>query len=196
MPEFYTEKCSYQGKAQPYLAAIARGIRDDASSRAFLLEKTEYEQSYAGAKALWREQWEKRDPTDSMRCPFWSNYWSNPCPSCNCRIDNSVSMEIDAMFFLQNTVGKTLAVHVEMKRDREPLSVGQAEAYRPRAACYRDQLRVRKGVLAHDHFVTILFCGIGTDIPLMERHFDRVILHESAINVFPEYPAVLKRVAY
>ena len=47
MPEFYDERCKYQKKAQPYLAAIARGIRDKATSRAFLLERTEYEQSYA-----------------------------------------------------------------------------------------------------------------------------------------------------
>jgi len=98
-------------------------------------------------------------------------------------------MEIDAMFFLKNAEGKTLAIHIEMKRDREFLSIGQAEAYRPRAACYRDQRRMRKGLLAHDHFVTVLFCGIGTDIPWIERHFDRVILHESARDMFPDYPA-------
>jgi hypothetical protein len=188
MPEFYDGRCSYQKRAQPYLAAIARGIRDSATSRAFLLEKTEYEHSYAGAEPLWQEQWDKRDPSDSMVCPFWSNYWYEPCISCNCRIDTSVAMEIDAMFFLQNAGGKTLAVHVEMKRDGEPLSIGQAEAYRPRAECYRDQRRARKGLLPHDHFTTVLFCGVGTDIPLVGRYFDRVILHDSARNMFPEYP--------
>jgi hypothetical protein len=189
MPEFYDGRCTYQKQAQPYLAAIARGIRDSATSRAFLLENTEYEHSYAGARPLWQEQWKKRDPSDSMACPFWSNYWYEPCPSCNCRIENSVSMEIDAMFFLQSLEGQTLAVHVEMKRDREPLSIGQAEAYRPRAACYRDQRRVRKEVLPHDRFLTVLFCGTGTDIALVEQHFDRVILHDSARAMFPEYPA-------
>jgi hypothetical protein len=82
----------------------------------------------------------------------------------------------------------TPAAHIEMKLDREPLSIGQAEAYRPRAACYRDQRRVRKTLLARDHFITVIFCGIGTDIPLVERHFDRVILHKNARNVFPGYP--------
>jgi hypothetical protein len=188
VPEFYDGKCSYQKQAQPYLAAIARGIKDSAASRAFLLEGTEFERSYAGAKPLWQEQWKKRDPSDSMVCPFWSNYWYEPCPSCDCRIDNSVSMEIDAMFFLQNVEGETLAVHVEMKRDREPLSLGQAEAYRPRAACYRDQRRERKGLLPHDHFMTVLFCGAGTDILSIEGFFDRVILHEIARNLFPDYP--------
>jgi hypothetical protein len=97
-------------------------------------------------------------------------------------------MEIDAMFFLRNVEGKVMAVHVEMKRDREPLSIGQAEAYRPRAACFQDQRRVRKTLLPHDHFVTVLFCGIRSDVPLVKRYFDRVILHDSARNVFPGYP--------
>lgn len=189
MPEFYDGRCSYQKQAQPYLEAIARGIKANAVSRAFLLETTEYEHSYAGAQPLWQEQWKDRDPSDSMVCPFWSNYWYNPCKSCDCRIDNSVSMEIDAMFFLRNGDGKTLAIHVEMKRDREPLSIGQAEAYRPRAACYRDQRRVRKGLTPHDHFMTVLFCGVGTDIPAAERYFDRVILHEIGRAKFPGYPA-------
>jgi hypothetical protein len=189
MPEFYDHSvCSYQPAAQPYLDAIARGVRNKAAARAFLLEGTEYAQAYAGAAPLWREQWNRRDPTDSNKGPFWSNYYYEPCRSCDCRIDGSVSMEIDAIFFLRNAQGKTLAVHIEMKRDHETLSIGQAEAYRPRAACYRDQRRVRRTLLAHDHFVTVLFCGIGTDIPLVERYFDRVILHDSARNVFPGYP--------
>ena len=98
-------------------------------------------------------------------------------------------MEIDAMFFLRNVEGKTLAVHIEMKRDRESLSIGQAEAYRARAACYRDQRRVRKGLLAHDHFIAVLFCGVGSDIPLAERYFDRVVLHDSARKMLSGYPA-------
>jgi hypothetical protein len=189
MPEFYDQgTCSYQLAAQPYLDAIARGIRDKAESRAFLLEGTDCAQPYAVADPPWREQWKRRDPTNSLQCPFWSNYWYKPCRSCDCRIDNSVSMEIDAMFFLRNAEGKTMAVHIEMKRDRERLSIGQAEAYRPRAACFRDERRVRKTLLAHDHFVTVLFCGIGTDIPLVKRYFNRVILHDTARNVFPGYP--------
>jgi hypothetical protein len=191
MPEFYDHgTCRYQMAAQPYLDAIAHGIRNEARSRTFLLEGTAYAQAYAGAEPLWREQWEKRDRTDSMKCPFWSNYWYKACRSCDCRIDNSVSMEIDAMFFLRNAEGKTLALHVEMKRDREPLSIGQAEAYRPRAACFRDQRRIRNTLLPHDHFITVLFCGRGVGISLMERHFDRVILHERACNMFPGYPCV------
>jgi hypothetical protein len=189
MPEFYDDgTCRYQLAAQPYLCAVARGVRDKPASRAFLLDGTKYAQAYAGAKPLWREQWSQRDPSDSMKCPFWSNYWYEPCGSCHCRIENSVSMEIDAMFFLQNIEGKRIAIHIEMKRDRESLSFGQPEAYRPRARCFRDQGRTRKGLLPHHDFVTVLFCGIGTDIPLMHRYFDRVISHERACGMFPNYP--------
>jgi hypothetical protein len=190
MPEFYDNgACRYQLAAQPYLAAIARGVRDDATSRAFLLKGTEHADAYAAAIPLWHEQWQARDPANSMVCPFWSNYWYEPCSSCNCRIGNSVSMDIDAMFFFQNADQRVLAIHVEMKRDREPLSVGQAEAYRPRAACYRDARRVRRGLLAHADFTTVLFCGRGTEIPLVEQFFDRVILHDNARNVFSGYPS-------
>jgi hypothetical protein len=186
MPEFFTEDYRYQLAAQPYLAAIARGVKDSPASRAFLLRGTEYAQSYETAEPLWQKQWQARG---NPKCPFWSNYWFNPCQSCNCRIDNSVSMEIDALFFLENSEGKRLAVHVEMKRDGEALSIGQAEAYRPRAECYRDQRRVRKGVLRHDHFIAVLFCGTQTDTQLVKQYFDRVILHDSARNAFPGYPS-------
>jgi len=190
VPEFYDHgKCRYQLAAQPYLAAIAHGVRDNAVARAFLLDGTEHARSYVAAEPLWREQWKVRDPADSMTCPFWSNYWYEQCPSCDCRVDDSVSMEIDAMFFLRNAEQRTLAVHIEMKRDRERLSIGQAEAYRPRAACYRDERRVRKGLLPHHDCVTVLFCGVGTDIPAVQQYFDRVILHEAARNVFPGYPS-------
>jgi hypothetical protein len=189
MPEFYEGSgCKYQPEAQPYLDAIARGVRDEAAARAFLLIGTKYSQTYAGAEPLWQEQWKRRDPGCSMICPFWSNYWYEPCQSCDCRIDESVSMEIDAIFVLRNTEGKKIAVHIEMKRDYEPLSIGQSEAYRPRAACYRDRRRVRKTLLEHDHFVTVLFCGLGTDIPLVNCYFDNVILHKHARKVFAGYP--------
>jgi len=189
MPEFYESgQCRYQLAVQPHLAAIAMGVRDLPRSRSFLLEGTEHASKYAVTEALWLDQWRRRDPNDSMKCPFWSNYWYEPCPSCDCRIDDSVSMEIDALFFLQNPGGKVLALHIEMKRPGEPLSLGQAEAYRPRAACYRDQRRPRKTLLPHDDFATVLFCGPGTNISLMKRYFDRVILHEEALKAFPAYP--------
>jgi hypothetical protein len=190
MPEFYDQAASkYQPAAQPYLDAIARSIRDSAQARVYLLEGTVHALAYASADPLWNEQRRRRDPSDRMKAPFWANYWSEPCPSCDCRIDLSVSMEIDAMFFFRNAEGRTLAIHVEMKRDRQAFSVGQAEAYRPRAACYRDRRRVRKSVLDHDDFVTVLFCGAGTDVPEAGRHFDRVISHESARSAIPGYPS-------
>lgn len=185
MPEFFEADYRYQKAAQPYLAAIAAGVRDDPEARDFLLRGTHYAGLYQPAETLWHEQWQARGST---KCPFWSNYWFNPCKDCNCRIDNSVSMEIDALFFLRNTAGERIAIHVEMKRDGEALSLGQAEAYRPRAECYRDKRRVRKGILEHDHFITVLFCGSGTDMPIVQQFFDRIILHDDARAVFPGYP--------
>ena len=190
MPEFYEGGvCRYQLAVQPHLDAIARGVRDAPQARLFLLEGTEYAQEYKDVEVLWQDQWMKRDRANSMKGPFWANYFYKPCQSCDCRIDKSVSMEIDAIFFLRNAKGKTMAIHIEMKRDRESLSVGQAEAYRPRAACYRDRRRLRKALLEHDHFVTVLFGGVGTDIPSAKQYFDRVILHADARNAFPGYPA-------
>lgn len=191
MPEFYDDLArGYQKCVQPHLNAIARGIRDDPVSRAFLFEGTDFAKTYAGAEPLWKQQWEKRDwkRKKPMKAPFWANYHGNPCPSCDCRIVGSNSMEIDALFFLQNPEGKTIAVHVEMKRAKETLSFGQAEAYRLRADCYRDERRLRKGVLAHDDFIVILFCGTETDIASAKHHFDHVILHDQARKMFPGYP--------
>ncbi len=100
-------------------------------------------------------------------------------------------MEVDAIFLIRNALRKTLAIHIEMKR--EGLSLGQAEAYRPRAACFRDQGRVRHTSLPHDDFVTVLFCGVETDIPAAERYFDHVITHDTARSKFSKYPAGLER---
>jgi hypothetical protein len=51
---------------------------------------------------------------------------------------------------------RLLACHF-IKRKPEALLVGQAEAYRPRTEYYRDQRHVQKGVLRHDHVVTVRF---------------------------------------
>jgi hypothetical protein len=62
MPEFFDHgRCRYQLAAQPYLTAIARGVRDDAATRAFLFDGTGYARTYAAAEPLWREQWQARD---------------------------------------------------------------------------------------------------------------------------------------
>jgi hypothetical protein len=71
MPEFFTKDYRYQLAAQPYLAAIARGVKDQPASRAFLLRGTEYAQSYEPAEPLWQKQWQARG---NPKCPFWSNY--------------------------------------------------------------------------------------------------------------------------
>jgi hypothetical protein len=79
-----------------------------------------------------------------------------------------------------------------MKRDIEKLDMGQAEAYRPRAACYRDE-RLSRPILKHQDFVTVLFYGKKiekTQLPFAKKHFDRTISHAEARarDVFPGYP--------
>ncbi|WP_157982192.1 hypothetical protein [Oceanicella sp. SM1341] len=189
MPEDYSDgNCRYQARAQPFLGAIALAVRDDRAVIPFLLLGTPFFAEYAEALPLWQEQWLRRDPANSMKCPFWSNYWYEPCPGCTCRSNDSVSMEIDAMFFLRAPSGRTLAVHVEMKRDAEVFSLGQAEAYRPRAECFQADRRPRKGLLPHEDFITVLFCGTGTDLARAARHFDRVITHGEAHRQIASYP--------
>ena len=92
------------------------------------------------------------------------------------------------MFFFRKSTGKTLAIHIEMKRFHEPLSIGQAEAYRPRAGCFRDQRRSRKTLLPHDDFVTVLFCENDSGSVSNLQYFDRVIAHADAAEVFLGYP--------
>lgn len=189
LPESYEGgTCRYQLRAQPYLASIAQAVRNDATARAFLLLGTAQAARFADSEPLWQRQWFARDPQDAMKCPFWSNYWSEPCSSCNCRVDGSVSMEIDALFFLRNPADEVLALHVEVKRRNEAFSIGQAEAYRLRAECYRDGRRARKGVLKHQHFATLLFCDDATDLDEAARHFDRIITHEMAWPILRGYP--------
>lgn len=190
MPEFYKGGNSeYQKSAQRYLDAIAVSFRDDPGARSYLLQGTIYSKVYEDSSPLWNEQWMTRDPINKMKCAFWANYWYEPCKNCTCRITSSVSMEIDAMFFLTNSQGNILALHVEMKRDGEAFSIGQAEAYMPRAECFRDERRVRKSLMRHDHFLTVLFHGYGTDLPFVQKYFDRVIDHNSARRVFQNYPS-------
>jgi hypothetical protein len=60
LPEFFAEDYRYQRLAQPYLAAIARGVKDHPAARTFLLKGTEYAQAYESAEPLWQTQWQAR----------------------------------------------------------------------------------------------------------------------------------------
>ena len=101
-------------------------------------------------------------------------------------MDDTVSMEIDAILFFQLETDRTLAVHIEMKMDDERLSRGQAEAYRPRAECFQSGGRRRRTLLSHSDFLTVLFCG--TEPENVANFFDRIILHTDARRIIPGYP--------
>ena len=146
MPEFYDQgTCKYQRKAQPYLAAIASGVRDRYGVTLVPIGGDRICTRLRGAPNRFGKS-SGKDATRQILCSVLSGrtIGMSPASGCNCRINNSVSMEVDAIFFLESAEKNTLAVHVEMKLDREKLSVGQAEAYRPRAACFRDQRRRAK----------------------------------------------------
>ncbi len=190
MPNFYSETNSkYQTNAQQFLDAIAHFLTTEPVGINFLLENTKFTNAYSNSLLLWDEQRQSRDPTNRMKAPFWANYWFEPCDHCNCRTGKSVSMETDAIFFIENIHKQRLALHIEFKRDREPFSDGQADAYRPRALCFQQSGRQRNTLLAHDHFLTILFCGEETDLLEASKHFDRVITHKLARSKIVAYPS-------
>jgi hypothetical protein len=83
----------YSNKAQPYLDAIALGFFDSHEFRNWLIDGTRMGSMYQDAKPLHDEQrkvrWKKR-PTKQ---PFWANYHCGKDKNCECRIENSKSLE-------------------------------------------------------------------------------------------------------
>jgi hypothetical protein len=191
MPEFYSETSSnYQKRAQPYLDAVARGIKTSETARTFLLKNTVFETSFAANVPLWAEQWQKRDRANTLGCPFWANHWYEVCASCDCREPGTRSMETDAIFALRNAEGRVLALHIEFKHAHEAFRPGQAESYKRRAACFRDRRKERKTLLDHHDYATVLLCGRMTaGDPRVSTHFDRVVSHDDAAPWFDGYPA-------
>lgn len=189
MPEFYEgSECNYQRRAQPYLDAIARGMRDHAALRAFMLKPTIYDDAYAGAELLWKEQWITREKKKPRIGPFWSNYPCGLDKRCSCRIPGSKSLESDAIFFLRNSFNRVLAVHVEFKRTNEPFIFGQPEGYPLRATCFLQTWQKREGMNEHHDWTTVIFCGPETLSDVRLSKFQRVITHGEASNMIAWYP--------
>ena len=127
---------AYSGKAQPYLDAIADAVFASPDVRNWLIKGIPAEADYAGAQALVDEQRAVRWHKQRTKQPFWANYWCGRDSRCTCRIEGSKGLESDAIFFLQNSSNRVLAVHIEFKHPNEAFGYGQPEAYPLRAACF------------------------------------------------------------
>lgn len=176
---------AYSTKAQPYLDAIALAAFSQPRVRDWLLLGTELEARYAGAASLHEEQAAVRPGT---RQPFYCNYWCGRDARCTCRPKGSTGLESDLMLFLGTPDGRRLGLHIEFKHTGEPLRPGQAEAYPMRAACWAEGPYRPRGVLAHDDWLTVLFCGDEDLVSPRLAPFQRRIGHAEARKVIAGYP--------
>ncbi|WP_148912561.1 hypothetical protein [Maritimibacter alkaliphilus] len=168
------------------MTAIATAAFSDASVRNWLIQGTRFETAYRDAISLHELQAAIRPGTKS---PFYENYWCGKDTRCACKVEGSRAIETDMMIFLENSGGRRLGIHIEMKRDGEALSPGQAETYPRRAACWASPATRPRRVLPHHEWMTAIFCGdreIGS--PALSP-FMRQIGHSEAGRILPEYPA-------
>jgi len=180
----------YSYKAQPYLDAIASGVFASRSVRDWLLAGTPQATSFAGSSALVDEQRSVRWRTKPTKQPFWANYWCGKDKKCLCRPEGSTALESDAIFFLRNGESHVLALHVEFKHPDEPFSFGQPEAYPMRAACFVKTHGQRGTINPHHHWATAIFCGPEAFGDVRLKHFQRIISHDEARRMLPDYPAL------
>jgi hypothetical protein len=165
------------------------GVREDILFRRFLISNTVFSEPYADAEALWEEQWRRRDRFDSMKGPFWSNYFCGKDSRCECRPPDAASLESDAIFFFRNGAGRVLAIHVEFKKTGEGFEPGQPEGYQLRASCFARTWKNRSGLNEHHDWMGVLVCGMDGLGDPKARLFQRVILHDQMRGILQRYPA-------
>ncbi|MEH6718874.1 MAG: hypothetical protein V7704_08350 [Aurantimonas endophytica] len=175
----------YSEKAQPFLDAIGAAVLSSVEVRDWILSGIPTASAYIGSTTAADEQRKKRGITKQ---PFWANYWCGQDSRCTCRIAGSRSLESDAIFFLRNTAGRTLALHVEFKHPREAFGYGQPEGYPLRAACFTRTWAARKSLLPHDDWATTIFCGLEAASDPRINAFQRIITHAEARIRIPGYP--------
>ena len=179
----------YSGKAQPYLDAIADAVFSQEKVRNWLLAGTRHEFAYANARCLDDEQKACRG---NIKAQFYSNYWCHTCKEeTNCgvkRIVDHPRVETDMMAFLESDKGRRLAIHIEFKRDGERFSSGQATAYPLRAECWAKNGYGPRSVMAHQDWLTVIFCGDNMKGSSEVAPFDRRISHSEARSMIVHYP--------
>lgn len=174
----------YSAKAQPYLDAIAAAIFSSQQIRNWIIKGTSVESKYIGSSVLTDDQKRVRWSKVPTKQPYWANYWCGRDSRCECRIENSKSVESDAIFFFRAANGNTLAVHVEFKHTAEPFSFGQPEAYPLRAACFAKTHQSRRTLNTHEDWTTVIFCSAETLSDKRLASFSRVITHaEASMNI-------------
>lgn len=182
----------YSSKAQPYLDAIADGVFSSQDFRDWLVAGTPAAASYTGSFALFEEQRDLRWRKRTTKQPFWANYHCGRDGECVCRIDGSVALESDAVFYLRNTHRRTLALHIEFKHRGEPLRYGQSEGYALRAECFRSHFHHSHPYsLPHDDWTTIIFCDEGFLVDQRVTHFQHAISHQAAASKMMELTKLL-----
>ncbi|KTR06898.1 hypothetical protein NS365_05540 [Aureimonas ureilytica] len=177
----------YSEKAQPYLDAIGAAVLSSAEVRDWILTGIPGAIPYLGSTPVADEQRAKRGATKQ---PFWANYWCGRDSRCTCRIEGSKALESDAIFFLRNTEGRTLGLHVEFKHPRETFGYGQPEGYPLRAACFAKTWAGRKTMLPHEDWATVIFCGAEAVSDPRIGSFQRIITHAEARQRIRDYPVV------
>ena len=180
----------YSEKALRYLDIIAKSIFTSQDVRDWLIKGTPVESTYAKSGVLVDEQRAVRWRT-KRTARFWATYWCGRDTRCSCRLPDSKGLESDAIFFLRNSLGRVLAVHVEFKHPNEAFSFGQPEAYPLRAACFAKTHHERPTVNPHDDWTTVIFCGAESLSDPRLSYFQRVITHGEAAQMILEYPSAL-----
>jgi hypothetical protein len=169
-----------------YARPVANALLESSEFRRWLLAGTKHENDASDARPTVEEQRRLRSP--KMKNPYWFNYWCGKDSKCACRI--GTGLETDILLLFESTDGRTLGLHIEVKRPSEHLGNGQAESYPRRAACWANPNTRPRTVPPHHDFLTMLICGRDLASDERIRSFDKVIFHDEVAQRLTIYPEV------
>jgi hypothetical protein len=125
---------------------------------------------------------------------WWKNYY---CHESRCRCFDGdgrklAGREIDILLLAERDDGLRFALHVECKHSDDEFSVGQAEGYPLRAACWREGNGGPRTLLRHDFSSTALIRDRAMSRPPAVDHvFDHVIFFDEIAEMIRPYPGML-----
>ena len=126
--------------------------------------------------------------SQSMKNPYWFNYWCGTCERTNrhgCKVGTGLETDIFLLFSQRNRT--VVALHIEVKRSGDKLRHGQAISYRNRAKCWADPARRPRTVPPHQQARTVLAHG---DCMLSDQEiaaFDRIVTHDEIARWLPNF---------